>query len=199
MASSGLRVTGGTLGGRRVRAPRAGVRPTSDRVREALFTRLGDMRGTAVLDLYAGSGALGIEAASRGAERVVFVERAVRVLGVLRENLATLGLSAVGRVVAGDVVAVLRRLAREGLRFDLVLMDPPYAGGEAARALAALAAADLLAEEGLVVVEHGRHHPLPAVPGLVTLDERRYGETAITRLVREGPSGRGAEGGTAEA
>jgi 16S rRNA (guanine966-N2)-methyltransferase len=175
------------------------VRPTSDRVREALFARLGDLAGTAVLDLYAGTGALGVEAASRGAERVVFVENAPHALRVLRANLEALGLAATTRVVAGDAAAAVRRLAREGLRFDLVLMDPPYAGGEAARGLAALAEADLLEEAGLVVVEHGRRHPLPSVAGLVTLDERRYGDTLVTRLARQRPSEPGAAGGTGRA
>jgi 16S rRNA (guanine966-N2)-methyltransferase len=192
MAAGRLRVTGGRLGGRWLRAPARGVRPTADRVREALFARLGDLAGTTVLDLYAGSGALGMEAASRGAVRVVFVERAAASLAVLRENLDALGLRETSRVVRGDAPLAVRRLGREGERFDLVLLDPPYAGAELQRALEAVVAAGVLAPGGLVVAEHGRRHPIPWVPGLVPLDERRYGDAVITRLVADpggGPGG----------
>ena len=199
MGTTGLRVTGGRLGGRRLRAPARGVRPTSDRVREALFARLGDLRGTTVLDLYAGSGALGVEAASRGAARVVFVERSAGCLAALRANLRAVGLEDVGRVVRGDAPAAIRRLGRLGARFDLVLLDPPYGRGEPERALAALCEAGVLAERAVVVVEHGRRHPVTPVTGLAPVDERRYGDTVITRLApdREGRGGGG--GGTAAA
>lgn len=182
MTSRGLRVTGGRLGGRRLRTPARGVRPTSDRVREALFARLGDLSGTTVLDLYAGSGVLGVEALSRGAERVVFVERDKRAVQVLRENLSRLGVSERGQVIAGDAPATVRRLARSGERFELVLLDPPYASDEAGRALEALGRCGVLAPGAMVVIEHGRRHPVSAVAGLTTLDERRYGESQITRL-----------------
>jgi len=182
MGAGGLRVTGGRLGGRRLRAPARGTRPTADRVREALFARLGDLRGTRVLDLYAGSGALGVEALSRGADSVVFVERAAATLAVLRGNVTALGLSAEARVIGDDVARAVRRLGRSGERFDLVLLDPPYAGDEAARALEALVDSGALADGAVVVVEHSRRHPLPGATGLALLDERRYGDTAITRL-----------------
>src|SRR5262245_9255185 len=116
-----MRVTGGRLGGRHLVAPPSGVRPTADRVREALFARLSDLDGACVLDLYAGTGALGIEALSRGAARAVFVDRSDASLSALRRNLRTLDLEARARVVRGDVRAALRRLAGEAMRFDLVL------------------------------------------------------------------------------
>ena len=125
MGATGLRVTGGRLGGRRLRAPTRGARPTSDRVREALFARLGDLRGTTVLDLYAGSGVLGVEAASRGAGCIVFVERAAGCLATLRANLRAVGLDDSCRVLRADVPDAVRRLGRLGARFDLVLLDPP--------------------------------------------------------------------------
>jgi 16S rRNA (guanine966-N2)-methyltransferase len=186
----GLRVTGGRLGGRRLRAPARGVRPTGDRVREAVFARLGDLEGAAVLDLYAGSGALGVEAASRGAASVVFVERAPATLAVLRANLDALELGD-QRVIASDAGRAVARLGREGHRFDLVLVDPPWASHEAPRALAALVAAGILAPHALVVVEHGRRHSLPVVRGLVVLDERQYGETLVTRLAPDAASREG--------
>jgi 16S rRNA (guanine966-N2)-methyltransferase len=178
-----MRVTGGRLAGRRLRAPREGVRPTADRVREALFARI-DPEGAAVLDLYAGSGALGIEALSRGAASVVFVERARRCAAVLRENLAALELAERAEVVASEAVAAVARLSGEGRRFDLVLLDPPYASDEAARALAALARSELLPEQAMVVLESSRRRPAPVVEGWLRLDERRYGETLITRFRR---------------
>ncbi len=182
MAAGGLRVTGGRLGGRRLRAPRGGLRPSADRVREATFARLGDLEGAVVLDLYAGSGALGVEAISRGAARVVFVERAPRCVSVLRANIEALGLGAVARVVRGDAPRSVERLGRAGRRFDLVLLDPPYASDEAGRALEALVASGVLEKGAMVVLESGRRHSVPQVAGLVPLDERRYGETVITRL-----------------
>jgi 16S rRNA (guanine(966)-N(2))-methyltransferase RsmD len=187
----GVRVTGGRLLGRRLRSAPAGTRPSSDRVRVALFARLGDLEGARVLDLYAGTGTLGIEALSRGAEAVVFSERAPRSLAVLRENVQALGLEAQARILAGDAVRTIARLGREGARFDLVLLDPPYAAGEVGRALEALVAARLLVPGAVVVVESGRRHPVPAVEGLAALDERRYGDTLITRLAAAAPDGSG--------
>jgi 16S rRNA (guanine966-N2)-methyltransferase len=186
-----LRVTGGELRGRRLRTPGAGVRPSADRVRESLFARLGSLEGARVLDLYAGSGALGIEALSRGAPCAVFVERSPRSLAVLRGNLASLGLQGRARVVAGDATRCVRRLAQGGERFDLVLLDPPYASGEAPRALAALRDAGILAPGATLVIESGRRHPVPHVEGFAARDERRYGDTLITRLAPEAPGGPG--------
>lgn len=178
-----LRVTGGEHRGRRLRSPRSGVRPTSDRVREALFARLGDPGGAAVLDLYAGTGALGIEALSRGAASLVSVERSRPAAAVITANLEALGLESVSRVVIGEVRDALRRLGRSGARFDLVFLDPPYAAGEAAGALYALVESSVLAPGATVVLERGRSHPVAQVVGLELLDERTYGDTVITRFI----------------
>src|SRR3954466_10607906 len=121
------RLISGAAGGRRIKVPPSGVRPTGDRAREGLFHSLGtlvDLDGAAVLDLYAGSGALGLEALSRGAQTVVFVESSPKVLPVLRANLAAVGLAG-GRVLAGSVPTVVAGPAPA--RFDVVLADPPYA------------------------------------------------------------------------
>ena len=183
-SARGLRITGGTLTGRRLRTPRSGLRPSSDRVRESLFARIPLLADCAVLDLYAGSGALGIEALSRGARTLVAVDRANGSLSVLRENFASLGLDRAVRIFGCDVVAALHRLSAEKESFDLVLLDPPYASGEAERALTALAGSDLLAADALVVLERARRSTCPQVEGLALLDERRYGETVITRFQR---------------
>jgi 16S rRNA (guanine(966)-N(2))-methyltransferase RsmD len=188
-----MRVTGGRLGGRRLVAPPPGVRPTADRVREALFARLSDLEGVCVLDLYAGTGALGIEALSRGAERVVFVERSHASLSALRRNLHALELDGHARVVRGDVRGALQRLADEGECFDLVLADPPYEGTELAVPLALLVSGGLLAPGATVVVERSRRHPLPAIEGLVSQGSRRYGDTEVEWL-EAGDASQVAEG-----
>ncbi len=194
-----MRVIAGRLGGRRLRVPAAGVRPTGNRVREAVFSRLVDLGGVRVLDLFAGSGALGIEAISRGAGSAVFVERAAAAVTVIRANLTSLGIGSEARVVRGDTVSVLRRLARSQERFDLVFLDPPWAeAAEPDRTLRALAASGVLAPAAAIVVETGRGRDPAEISGLVKLDERRYGDTVIHRLTPAdgrtsvGPVGDGA-------
>ena len=182
-----MRITGGRLAGRRLEVPRADVRPTADRVRESLFGRLGDLAGKRVLDLFAGSGALGFEALSRGAESVVFADRSPLVLATLRKNAERLGVQDVIELRRGEARAVLRRLGG-GHPFDLAFVDPPYASGQLAAALGALVEAALLAPEALVVAESDRRHPPGPVEGLAAIDERRYGDTLITWFVPRGPA-----------
>jgi 16S rRNA (guanine966-N2)-methyltransferase len=158
------------------------VRPTSDRVREAVFGRLGDLSGKRVLDLYAGTGALAIESLSRGARSAVFVDRAARSLRVVRTNLARLGLEDRSRVVQGDAAEWAKRLGRSGERFDLILVDPPYESDEVIRGLSAIVEAQLLDRGGTVVLETAKRHALNSCPGLRALDERCYGDTRVTRL-----------------
>ncbi|HKJ23491.1 MAG TPA: 16S rRNA (guanine(966)-N(2))-methyltransferase RsmD [Myxococcota bacterium] len=181
-----MRVTGGRLAGRRLRVPRGDrVRPTADRVRESLFAHLdhrGALAGRRVLDVYAGTGALGIEALSRGAREAVFVEQAPPVLAVLRGNLEALGLSGDARVVRGEARSVLRRLATAGERFELVLLDPPYGDPQLGEVLGALGA--LLADGGGIWLETARRDPLPSPPGLAILDARSYGDTQVTHWGR---------------
>ncbi len=178
-----MRITGGAWAGRSVRVPKGDeVRPTADRVRESLFARLGDLDGLRVLDLFAGSGSLGIEALSRGAVRCVFVERSARVASTLEANLAALDAGERARVLRRPVDAVLRSGLRDETPFDLVLLDPPYAGGWVEPTLAALASSGVLDPKGLVVVETDRRHPpADALPWRVT-DARSYGDTLITQL-----------------
>ena len=190
-----MRVTGGSLAGRTLRAPRVGARPSADRVRESLFARL-DPSDAMVLDLYAGSGALGIEALSRGAAHCVFVERSANCAAVLQRNLVSLALAERAELIGGDALRALRRLAAGGRRFDLVLLDPPYASAEAGRALAELAGSELLPEGAMVVIETSRRMPPAPVAGLAALDERRYGDTLITRLRRARAGGVGGAGRT---
>ena len=168
-----MRVVAGRLGGRRLRAPRGrDTRPTSDRVREALFSMLGPLDGARVLDLYAGSGALGIEALSRGAASALFVERDRRALAALRRNLDDVGVEA--EVRNQDA---LRFIAHPEGVFDLVFCDPPYddAPGVAAPLSEALAA--LTGENARIVTESDKRNPLILPHPLVV--ERTYGDTRI--------------------
>jgi len=190
-----MRVIAGRLGGRRLRAPpEVGVRPTSDRVREALFGQLGALEDAHVLDLYAGTGALGIEALSRGASAAIFVERSPASRGVLKDNLERLGLRARSQIVRGDALAVVRRLGRSAERFDLVLADPPYASDVSPELLTALLTAAIVAPRGTVVIESSRRHPVRPVPGWRVISERRYGDTLVTRLEPDPESGIGTRG-----
>jgi 16S rRNA (guanine966-N2)-methyltransferase len=168
-----VRVVAGEFKGRRLHSARGSrTRPTADRVREALFSMLGDVSGARVLDLYAGSGALGIEALSRGAESAVFVERDQHALAALRRNLGAVGAEA--DVRRQDV---LRFLARPEGTFDLVFCDPPYddASRVAAPLIEALSA--LLRENARIVTESDKRNPLMLSLPLVV--ERAYGDTRI--------------------
>jgi 16S rRNA (guanine966-N2)-methyltransferase len=175
------RIIAGRAGGRRIAVPPSGTRPTSDRVREALFSALTadpGLDGAAVLDLCAGSGALGLEALSRGAARALFVESDRRAAGVLRRNVAELGLPGAA-VRLGSAAAVLGAPA-DGT-YDVVLVDPPYAtpDAEVAGWLAAAWRNGWLADDAVVVVERGRGAAFPWPPPLVALRERRYGDTVL--------------------
>ena len=175
------RIIAGAAGGRRIAVPPAGTRPTSDRVREALFSALvadPGLDGAAVLDLCAGSGALGLEALSRGAAHALFVESDRRAAGVLRRNVAELGLPG-AEVRAAAAAAVLRTPADRA--YDVVLVDPPYAtpDAEVAGWLAAAHAHGWLGADALVVVERGRGGAFPWPPPLLALRERRYGDTVL--------------------
>ena len=165
---SAMRVIGGHDRGRRLRAPRGlRTRPTADRVRVTLFDVLGPaVAGARVLDLFAGTGAVGIEALSRGAARVVLVERDQSALRALRANLAALGASrAAARVMAGDVLRVLPELGAQEGPFDFVFVDPPYATTLAGRTLEALAAARICRDGTEVVVQHSTRTVLPGRAG----------------------------------
>jgi 16S rRNA (guanine966-N2)-methyltransferase len=176
------RLISGVAGGRRLKVPATGVRPTGDRAREGLFNSLGsllDLDGARVLDLYAGSGALGLEALSRGAAEVVLVENGPRVLPVLRANLAAVGLPG-ARVVAGSVPTVVAGKALGA--FDLVLADPPYAvaTAEVLDVLGALTGNGWLAPDAVVMVERSsREEPWEWPTPLVGLRDRRYGEAVL--------------------
>jgi 16S rRNA (guanine966-N2)-methyltransferase len=168
-----VRIVAGEFRGRRLQAPRGvRTRPTADRVREALFSMLGDVSGARVLDLYAGSGALGIEALSRGAASALFVERDPRAAAVIERNLASLGLDE--PVVRQDVV---RFLGRAKGTFDLVLCDPPYDSASCLAGPLVERLPALTPEGARIVTESDKRKPLVLPFPLLT--ERTYGDTRI--------------------
>ena len=172
-----LRVVAGEFGGRRLAAPRgAGARPTQDRVREALFSVLGPLGGVRVLDLFAGSGALGIEALSRGAREATFVDSDAAAARVVRQNLERIGVEG-ARVFRADALSFLRGAARHGDRWDLVLCDPPYRLAHRLGATLGPLLAPVLETGGRIVCESSVKDPLRL--DLPLLDERRYGDTRI--------------------
>jgi 16S rRNA (guanine966-N2)-methyltransferase len=182
-----VRVTGGELGGRRLSTPGRGaeLRPTSDRVREAIFSILGDLSGARVLDLFCGTGALAIEALSRGAENAVMVDTKPR---AARGNVEELGLAERAEVIRRDALRFLR--GADEAAFDLVLCDPPYRlADRLARELDPLIRR-VLAGDGRVVVETSPERPLAL--SLPVLRRRRYGDTLITVYAR-GPAGEAEE------
>jgi 16S rRNA (guanine966-N2)-methyltransferase len=185
-----VRVIAGRFGGRTLVAPAgAATRPTADRVRESLFSVLANIEGDAVLDLYAGTGALGIEALSRGAARATFVENARPALQALRRNIHALELGDVTTVFPIAVERVLRTSPwREP--FDLVFLDPPYARIRAGRFSEALAKAverglaSALRPGGRVVLEHTSGEVAPLVSGITLEETRVYGDTALSFYLR---------------
>ena len=179
-----MRIVGGSLGGRVLRAPRgAATRPTSEKVREAVFAILGSVEGDRVLDLFAGSGALGIEALSRGAAHATFVDAGRPAVAAIRDNLRELGLEARATVIPGDaVVTAARHLGAAPWR--VVFVDPPYRSDLASRAVLALPC-ERLAEDAVIVIEHDRRSAPPETLGsLLRTDQRRYGDTLISFFAR---------------
>jgi 16S rRNA (guanine966-N2)-methyltransferase len=183
-----MRIVGGTFKGRAIAAPPGrDTRPTSDRAREAVFNILEHaawspgLEGRRVLDLFAGSGALGLEALSRGAGFALFVETDAGARGAIRDNVEALGLFGVTRIHRRDATDLGVKPAGVGAPFDLVFLDPPYGKGLGERALAKLRAAGWITGDALIVFECGADEA-PATPGFETLDARAYGAAKVLFL-----------------
>ena len=186
-----MRIVGGRLRGRPLAGPRSpltssrAIRPTSDRLRETLFNILLHSHGppgpeTRVLDLFAGTGALGLEAISRGAAQALFVETSVEGRGIIRTNIETLGLTGATRILRRDATD----LGRAGTiqPFDLVFCDPPYGKGLGERALASAAAGGWLKPEALCVLEERADAEIALPPGFELLDQRKAGDSQLSFL-----------------
>lgn len=182
-----MRVIAGELKGKKLFSIKGkALRPTSDKVREAIFDILQDrLKGKRVLDLFAGTGALGIEALSRGAEKGVFVENNRHSLSVLRRNIEECRLKAKAEILACEVSAGIKILKSRGEAFELVFMDPPYSRGLVKETLQALGPSTLISSEALIIVEHSRREDLLPFPPFQIIDSRRYGSTCVSFLQRK--------------
>jgi len=182
-----LRVISGTLKGKKLFSVKGlSLRPTSDRVRESVFDILqGIIAGRRVLDLFAGTGAMGIEALSRGALAAVFIENHPSSLGALRRNLAACRLEGVSEILAKEAEEALRLLVARGEIFDFIFLDPPYGKGLARRAVGRLAASALLNPETLIVAEHSPVEEVEEIFPLKRVDFRKYGSTRISFFRKE--------------
>ncbi|HRS82368.1 MAG TPA: 16S rRNA (guanine(966)-N(2))-methyltransferase RsmD [Smithellaceae bacterium] len=183
-----MRITGGNLKGRTLRFPsRSASRPTTDFLREALFNLLEPQTDRSFLDLYAGSGAVGLEAASRGAKPVVFVEKSPKLIGVIRENVFLCGCSEQSRIIHNDAASALRALCEQSCRFDVVFADPPYCRGFIGEALKAMQSCPVMEKGGTLVLQHSMREPLPVLPGGWRVESRRkYGENLLTFIRMDG-------------
>ena len=180
-----MRIIAGTARGRNFDAPKGrSTRPTLDRVKEAMFGMVQfDIEGRQVLDLFAGSGNLGLEALSRGAAHVVFCDNDRAASELVRRNAELLGFSDRARIVCSDCFMLLKQLSLEGMRFSLVLLDPPYAAGLTERVLEDMSKLKLLTDGCIILAEHSWKLPLSIdIPGMVCREPRRYGDAAVTLI-----------------
>jgi 16S rRNA (guanine(966)-N(2))-methyltransferase RsmD len=180
-----MRIVAGTARGRALAGPKPTskhIRPTADRVRETLFNVLGQwLEGQAVLDLYAGTGALGLESLSRGATKAVLVDSDREALSLCRTNTDTLGFADRVEIIPQPVERALETLGRRGERFELIFADPPYAARVVEGVLDGVARHGLLAPGGAVVIEHDKREPAPeSHAGFERVDQRRFGDTLVS-------------------
>jgi 16S rRNA (guanine966-N2)-methyltransferase len=178
-----VRIIAGRFKGRRLVTPKGDVtRPTADQVRLALMdTLMPWLPDTRFLDLFAGAGGVGLEALSRGAAHATFVERDPRAVAALQSNVAALGVADMTRVVRGDAIGELDRLARARERFGVIFLDPPYDAGDVDATLARLGAADVTEPGALVIAQHfTKRAPAAVVGALSAFRARRFGETTLT-------------------
>lgn len=178
-----MRVVGGRLRSRRIkRVPGAGVRPTKDRVREAIFNMIGpELPPVSVLDLFSGCGAFAIEAVSRGADKALAVEIAPKAVSTIKDNVSGLGLEEKITVLRGDVMIELGTLSSEKRAFDMIFADPPYDTGLARKTLNMIARYDILVHSGILIIEHSPEEELEKDPkGLSLLKQKTYGKTSVS-------------------
>ncbi|MGD9250718.1 MAG: 16S rRNA (guanine(966)-N(2))-methyltransferase RsmD [Desulfobacterales bacterium] len=180
-----MRIIAGRYRGRRLKAPRGRrIRPTTDRLRETIFNIIGsEIRGQKIVDIFAGTGAMGIEALSRGADHAVFIDNYAGALECVRANLAPLAISHQWNIIRWDAGENLSCLGAFQRRFDCAFIDPPYNQGLAARTLTHLVACGAMTDGGLIILEHAHKERIDPDPAQLTLwDQRRYGKTLVTFL-----------------
>ncbi|MGQ9508186.1 MAG: 16S rRNA (guanine(966)-N(2))-methyltransferase RsmD [Thermodesulfobacteriota bacterium] len=180
-----MRIISGTSKGRRLAAPKGlSVRPTSDRVKESIFNILGkEIEGKIVLDLFAGTGNLGIEALSRGAMKTIFVEKARQALRIIQKNLLRCGFIGQSEVIPKDIHRAIPMLEKRGDSFDFIFMDPPYEEGLVQKTLKKLQIHPIYHQDSILIIEHGRREPLPKnLFGWKIIRQRMIGDTLLSFL-----------------
>ena len=180
-----MRIISGVSKGRRLLTPRKpSIRPTSDRVKESIFNILGrEVQDKVVLDLFAGTGNLGIEALSRGAKRALFVEKDRQAVRLIKKNLLQCGMEERSKILSTDVNRAIAILSQQGESFDLILMDPPYEKGLIEKTLFKLTSKRIYQEDSILMIEHDRREPLPhTIANWSLVRQRRIGDTVISFL-----------------
>jgi len=182
-----LRIIAGARRGKIIEAPKGlDTRPTLDRVKESLFGMLQfDIPGAKVLDLFAGSGGLGLECLSRGADLAVFCDASKESAAIIRRNIEATNFQSKSILYPMDYTTAIREAKRRGFCFDIVFLDPPYASALYDPAIEALIEADLLSERAILSVEHAPEHPPRPVPGFPEADLRKYGKVALSIFRRD--------------
>jgi 16S rRNA (guanine(966)-N(2))-methyltransferase RsmD len=178
-----MRIIAGEFRGRRIKQPASKkVRPTKDRIREAVFNIIAPaVSGSKVLDLFAGSGAYGLEALSRGAEKAVFIEKETESVDSIKENIELLGVEEDSEVITGDVFRKIKELNESKKEFSLIFSDPPYSVGMAKKTLIKIGHYDILLHSGIIIIEHNIEEGLPEAEGdLSLIKTRTYGKTSIS-------------------
>lgn len=182
----GLKIVSGTAKGRKLKGPKkAGIRPAAARVRKSLFDILAPLTGLVVLDLFAGTGSMGMEALSRGAGEVTFVDKDPHAVSLLFENLKRTGFLTCSHILKKPAVAAIPFLSQKGVRYDLIFIDPPYNQGLLDPCLKKLTEVPLLKEKGRIVCEHSPREKPTIFSGLVLADERKYGQTLVSILAQK--------------
>lgn len=177
-----MRISGGEAKGRTLNFPsRSTQRPTTDFLREALFNLLGSPADRSFLDLFAGSGSVGLEALSRSAKNATFVEKSKVLAGFIHQNISSCGYSDQCRILQADILSALRDLSRKKYRFDIIFADPPYNEGFVGDTISALREYPVLEEGGVIVVQHSVREKLTSLPdGWFVADQRKYGDNILT-------------------
>lgn len=178
-----MRIIGGEAKNRRIYSPKGShIRPTSDGIKESLFNMLQELSGKSFLDLFAGSGNVGLEALSRGAAKVVFVEKNAAMVSAIRRNLQELGFNDRYEIVAIEAAKGIRQLQKREERFDFLFADPPYERGFISEIFRCLDEGGLMSQDGLVIIQHSTREDLPGpnAGNFMLTNQRRYGDTFLS-------------------
>lgn len=178
-----MRIIGGKYRGRKIGFPKSPhIRPTQDRIREALFNVLAPgISGVNALDLFAGSGAFGLEALSRGAKNVTFVDNNFKCIRIIKENLRNIDIENRAKILKMDAFRAIKKLSETGNKFDIIFLDPPYYKGLSKKTLISLNQYDILSHTNIIVVEHSKRDTLPYnINNIIFFKQKRFGDTVLS-------------------